>query len=159
MNTAEYRRNRLNYGTPGERLEEWLNDRGTMNARIISSNSPDLGMEVDAHDLGNGYHVCLDTEDSGDPIYGWSNSGEIEYANIPAGFSNLSVCFTGQYGSPNCMHNSEYVGGRLASLIAKTPGLWRFPVVMWDCDDDCEECDETDCEPVIEGWLVLAKPE
>lgn len=73
-------------------------------------------------------------DDSWSPIYGYS--GQI---NGSSGF---------------IMHNSEYMGGRLADYILEAPGLYACIVADWDCTEDCElDCDGDHAE----GWAVVTK--
>lgn len=50
------------------------------------------------------------------------------------------------------MHNSEFIGGRLADDILSRPGIYVVVVATWDPD---EEDDDDDGETLIEGWAVL----
>lgn len=140
--------------TPGERLSYWLRSSGRSAARIVLSDHPDIGMEVDVFDLGNGYSVCVDTEDPGDFVEARAREDEVTY-DIPKGFSNLSRWFTEVNWSPDCMHDSEFVGGGLAEVLANLLGVWRFPRVMWDEDEEITVEAGTD---TIEGWMVLYAP-
>jgi hypothetical protein len=79
--------------------------------------------------------------------------------SLPEGWE-LMRGYTGQYGynGPH-MHQSEYIGGRMARDILETPGLYVSLMVTPDCgytEDFCNEYDGCQCEPT--GWVVATKP-
>lgn len=65
--------------------------------------------------------------------------------------------YTGQYGySGPVMHNSEYLGGRMASDLLADPGTYVVTAATWTHIDE----DNNDDEPYfVEGWVVLKKKE
>lgn len=66
------------------------------------------------------------------------------------GWSVMSDGYTGQQGGGNVMHNSEFIGGRLARDILATPGYYVAVYCTWTPEDDTDE-DEDD---TVEGWAV-----
>lgn len=61
--------------------------------------------------------------------------------------------YTGQYGTNGpIMHNSEYIGGRLAKDILSTPGVYVAIVADWSPD---ESAGETWDDDRIEGWAIV----
>jgi hypothetical protein len=78
-------------------------------------------------------------------LYGCSD-GTVETVD---GWTLLSG-YTGQYGySGPIMHNSEFIGGRLADDILSTPGTYVALICYWLDDEDSDE-DET----YSEGWAI-----
>lgn len=57
--------------------------------------------------------------------------------------------WTGQYGyNGSVMHDSEFVGGRIADHVLSTPGYWKaVPADHYAPDEDA----------VSEGWVLLHK--
>jgi len=55
-----------------------------------------------------------------------------------------------QMGGGHIMHDSEFVGGRLADEILETPGYYVVIESHHSCN---EECDES-CEEGPDGWAV-----
>jgi hypothetical protein len=78
---------------------------------------------------------------------------------LPEGWSVMNG-YSGQHGySGPDMHQSEYIGGRMARDILETPGLYVALVVEADCgyrEEDCNEEDGCQCEP--DGWVVATLP-
>lgn len=75
----------------------------------------------------------------------------------------LLVGFTGKFGSYGpVMHDSEYIGGRLADLIIRDGGEFSIAGADWNCDDEssdgahenqsCENCDGHGY--TAEGWVI-----
>ncbi len=65
--------------------------------------------------------------------------------------------YTGQYSySGPVMHDSEYIGGRLATDILNTPGVYAAVVNYSECDQVNEEdCCPVDCnDDHIDGWAI-----
>lgn len=58
--------------------------------------------------------------------------------------------YSGQQGGGALMHNSEYIGGRMASDILDTPGVYVSLVCYWTPEDD----DDDDADADIEGWAI-----
>lgn len=62
--------------------------------------------------------------------------------------------YSSQYGySGPIMHNSEFIGGRLADDILSTPGTYVSVVAYWTGEDETDD-DEND-EPIVEGWAIV----
>lgn len=81
------------------------------------------------------------------------------HESLPEGWSLMSG-YTGQYGynGPH-MHQSEFIGGRMARDILETPGLYVVLEVTPNCnytEDDCNEDDGCNCEAT--EWVVATKP-
>jgi hypothetical protein len=80
------------------------------------------------------------------------NDGELDAGDKPWRLIGNSR----QQGGGQIMHNSEFVGGRLADMILESPGLYVAIVCSWDCNDLHEH---DDCEVgVIEGWGLAHLP-
>lgn len=63
--------------------------------------------------------------------------------------------YTGQYGySGPIMHNSEYIGGRLAEDILDTPGFYVALVCYWPDDEDTTDEDREIDGDYAEGWAI-----
>lgn len=61
--------------------------------------------------------------------------------------------YTGQYGyNGPVMHNSEYIGGKLARDILTTPGIYAAVVADWSPD---ESEGQTWDDDRYEGWAVV----
>lgn len=61
--------------------------------------------------------------------------------------------YSGQHAySGPVMHNSEFIGGRLAQDILATPGFYVAIVASWDNDED------EDDNPTVEGWAIAYRP-
>jgi hypothetical protein len=79
--------------------------------------------------------------------------------NLPDGWTLMNG-YSGQYSySGPEMHQSEYIGGRMARDILETPGDYVALIVRADCGYTQEFCTEEsgcDCEP--SGWAVATKP-
>lgn len=72
-------------------------------------------------------------------------------------FTNVSSRHTGQYTSPDCMHDSESLSEGMLSEYMH-PGEYAIAYIDWLCEgDDCDADDHDKCEPYPEGWLFLAK--
>lgn len=74
-----------------------------------------------------------------------------------SGWETWSRGYTGQdrYHGP-VMHNSEYLGGRMASDLLAEPGIYVLTAATWTPIDE----DNDDDEPYyVEGWVVLKKKE
>jgi hypothetical protein len=66
-------------------------------------------------------------------------------------WSFFSAGYSGQYGySGPIMHNSEYIGGRLADDIIATPGIYAAVVAYWTNDDP-----DDDAGSDSEGWAIV----
>ena len=79
-------------------------------------------------------------------------NGELD--SYTPGWNLISAGYTGQdrYNGP-IMHNSEYIGGRLADDILAEPGYYVALPSEYACDES-HNCDE-ECESAItEGWAV-----
>lgn len=60
--------------------------------------------------------------------------------------------YSGQYRySGPIMHNSEFIGGRMADDILSTPGIYVAVAAQWSPDDDDDDYDTPD---TVEGWAV-----
>lgn len=71
-------------------------------------------------------------------VYG--SDGEVDIDSDQWEF--FSTGYTGQYGyNGPVMHDSEFLGGRLARDILETPGVYVLCPVYWEDDS--------------EGWVVL----
>jgi hypothetical protein len=67
----------------------------------------------------------------------------------------FSTGYTGQYGYRGpIMHNSEFIGGRLADDILSTPGVYAAVVADWSCGEDSDDCEDSGCDHA-EGWAVV----
>lgn len=63
--------------------------------------------------------------------------------------------YTGAHGyNGPVMHNSEYIGGRLARDILATPGIYVAVVAYWTRDDDADTDADTDADNNVEGWAI-----
>jgi hypothetical protein len=62
----------------------------------------------------------------------------------------FSTGYTGQYGYRGpIMHDSEFIGGRLADDILAAPGIYCAVVADWSPEDGAEDGDN------FEGWAVV----
>lgn len=61
--------------------------------------------------------------------------------------------YTGQQGGGDTMHNSEFIGGRMAEDILSTPGVYVAVICYWDPDED----EDPEDGPFIEGWGVARR--
>lgn len=58
--------------------------------------------------------------------------------------------YTGQYSySGPVMHNSEYLGGRMAADLLADPGVYVVTAAEWSPEDDDEDDDL-----YYEGWVI-----
>lgn len=71
---------------------------------------------------------------------------ELFESELPNGWDFASAGYTGQQGGGNIMHDSEYIGGRLAQDILSEPGVY-VAVVNNYCDGD------------MEGWAIAKQNE
>lgn len=118
---------------------------------------------IDGHNLGNGNYVYGSVSDSHDgSVYGTEGEPIDLSGTSYSEFTNLSSRFTGQHGRPNGMHDSEYVGGGMADVLAETPGEYCLPYIVWPCTESCSDCDGSGvgakgvyCDQDLEGWLCL----
>ena len=146
--------------TAGETLANILSNKGWSEFTIEPIDS-DTGVTYGSFDLGNGNQVYGFISQYSDGVYATpGNDVDLAAANF-GDWDNLSRFYTGQHSAPNGMHDSEYVGGRLAEDMARVPGEYALPYVTWYCDEDCD-CEGEGvlpnneyCELDIEGWLVL----
>lgn len=61
----------------------------------------------------------------------------------------FSTGYTGQYGYRGpIMHNSEFIGGRLAEDILAAPGIYCAVVAYWSAG-------EGEDHDTIEGWAIV----
>lgn len=59
--------------------------------------------------------------------------------------------YSGQYRySGPIMHNSEFLGGRMALDVLDTPGVYVCVIANWSPDEDDDEDSDT-----AEGWALL----
>lgn len=72
-----------------------------------------------------------------------------------SGWETWSQGYTGQdsYSGP-VMHNSEYLGGRMAVDLLNDPGVYVITAATWSPIDEINND-----EPYIEGWVVLKMKE
>lgn len=63
--------------------------------------------------------------------------------------------YTGQYGGGDTMHNSEFIGGRMAEDILSTPGVYVALVCYWDPEGP--EDGDGEVEDYVEGWAVARR--
>ena len=88
--------------------------------------------------------------------------GHADPAVSELGWEFFSRGYTGQYGynGPE-MHQSEFIGGRMAKDILATPGEYAVCAVRYECDDDCrefwEDGEESCGDYHYESWVVLKK--
>lgn len=110
------------------------------------------------HDLGNGMSVSSLNHD-----YFVRASQDYGYDLHSAGleqFTNVSARHTGQYGGPDCLHDSESLSVGMLSQYMQ-PGEYAVAFLDWECSGDhyLEELpadfDHRDCELHSEGWLFL----
>ena len=122
-----------------------VNDDGTL--ELSGNFAPDV--------WGEQGHADPVVEDDFAPDV-WGQQGQ--------GWEFFSRGYTGQHGynGPE-MHQSEYLGGRLADDILATPGEYAVVGVNYDCDEDmCGEhwdpmtqrCPEF---PHVESWVVVRR--
>lgn len=147
--------------SPGTILADFLRNIGTEEFTVEPFDSEEHYLPSGCVDLTNGNYVYSFISQMTDGVY--CTPGEepdISAANF-GDWDNLSRFYTGQYTAPNSMHDSEYVGGRLAEDMARVQGEYALPYVTYYCDSDCE-CGGDGvlpggdyCELDIEGWLVL----
>lgn len=144
----------------GNILSEYISNKG-ISEFTVEPIDADMGVSYGAVDLGNGNQVYDFISQMTDGVY-CTPGNEIDMASCNfQDWDNLSRFYTGQYGAPNAMHDSEYVGGRLADDMARVPGEYALPYVTWYCESDCECGGEgvlpsgDYCELDIEGWLVM----
>jgi len=71
-------------------------------------------------------------------------------------WDNFLIGYTGQCGVASPMHNSEFIGGKVADDILDSPGIYVAVVCYWDCDDEeCELDSYGECTTDhAEGWTV-----
>lgn len=103
-------------------------------------------------DVEEYYYFELSTDLGEDGIWHPSES-------LPEGWSLMNG-YSGQqgYAGPH-MHQSEYIGGRMARDILETPGLYVALYVTANCGYTEEGCTEEDgcyCEET--EWAVAFKP-
>lgn len=64
-----------------------------------------------------------------------------------------------QQGGGQIMHNSEFIGGRLADMILESPGLYVAIVCNWTCDCEVPDMPDAECNtPHDEGWGLAHLP-
>lgn len=146
--------------SPGAILSGFIRNYGC-DEFTVEPIDPETGVPYGSADLGNGNHIYNFVSQMTDSVT-CSPGEEIDMAACNFGdWDNLSRFYTGQYGAPNSMHDSEYVGGRLAEDMARVPGEYAIPYITWDCDSECECGGDSVlpagayCDLLIEGWLVL----
>ena len=135
--------------TPEQTLLDLINNFGWT--------SWEIGLDdTQEHDLGNGLSVSglnLDTFVRANQEYGYA----LDETDLGQ-FTNVSARHTGQYGGPDCMHNSEYLSAGMLSQYMQ-PGEYAIASIDWVCapGDDCgvEDDDHSECELYSEGWLFL----
>lgn len=80
---------------------------------------------------------------------------EVDPCGLLGDWELVTAGYSGQYGYPGpIMHNSEYVGGRLAEDILDTPGLYVALVCYWPVDPDASDEDREIDGDYAEGWAV-----
>lgn len=63
----------------------------------------------------------------------------------------ITYGYTGQYGYRGpVMHDSEFIGGKLAADILAEPGVYVAVVAHWSP----EHGDDDSTEDIVEGWAV-----
>lgn len=90
----------------------------------------------------------------------WGCQGQADPDVSDEGWEFFSRGYTGQHGySGPEMHQSEFLGGRLAEDILTTPGEYALAIVYYECDEDCQHLwpdGEESCGDMhIESWVVL----
>lgn len=146
--------------SPGVILAEAIANRGVAEF-TVEPLGPGERPSYGCLDLTNGNQLSFFISQDTDVVRGTPGNGvDLSACNF-GDWDNLSSAYTGQYGAPDSMHDSEFVGGRLAEDMAATPGEYALPFIDWDCGDDCE-CEGDGvlpggdyCETVSEGWVVL----
>lgn len=146
--------------TPGNILADYIDNKGGSEF-TIEPIDPDTGILSGATDLGNGNQVYDFISQTTDGVY-CAPGNEIDFMSCNLqDWDNLSRFYTGQHTAPAAMHDSEYVGGKLAEDMARVPGEYYLPYIMWWCDSNCD-CGGDGvlpggdyCELDIEGWLVM----
>jgi hypothetical protein len=79
-----------------------------------------------------------------------------------SGWETWSQGYTGQYSYQGpVMHNSEYLGGRMASDLLAEPGVYVLTPAHWrpTIEDEADPDFNIDNYDDIEGWVVLKKKE
>lgn len=145
--------------TPGSILSDLIRNKGWNEFTI--ERTEDGHVPYGCHDLGNGKHAYGFISSMLDGVYCTpGESPDMSAANL-GDWDNLSHMYTGQYGGGWSMHDSEYVGGRMAEDFARVPGEYALPYVTWYCESDCD-CEGGGvlpggdyCEQDIEGWLAM----
>lgn len=145
--------------TPGSILSDLIRNHGWDEFTI--ERTEDGHVPYDCHDLGNGNHVYGFISSMSDGVYcAPGESPDMAAANL-GDWDNLSHMYTGRYGGGWSMHDSEYVGGRMAEDFARVPGEYALPYVTWYCESDCD-CEGDGvlpggdyCEQDTEGWLAM----
>lgn len=114
------------------------------------------------HELGNGLSVSglnLEYAVRADSTETTGYRYDIDGADLGQ-FNNVSAQHTGQYSSPDCMHDGESLSAHMLSQYMQ-PGEYAIAFIDWDCapGDDCGVDDDLDdhslCELYPEGWLFL----
>lgn len=112
----------------------------------------------DQHDRG---HTWPSTQpEEAIAIYGEDPDDEQLKEAMPLGW-DLVTGYTGQYGYRGpAMHDSEYIGGRLAEAILEHPGFYQTSYIDWYTTVDqlteqqFHDDVEFSSEPHPEGWVV-----
>lgn len=145
--------------SPGKILSDLIRNFGW--SEFTVERTSDNRIPYGCHDLGNGNHVYGFISDILDGVYCIPGESPDMTACNFRDWTNLSSTYTGQYGGGWSMHDSEFVGGRMADDFARVPGEYALPYVTWYCDADCE-CGGDGvlpggeyCELDIEGWLAM----
>ena len=139
--------------TPEQTLLDLINNFGWT--------SWEIGLDdTQEHDLGNGLSVSdldLDCTVRADSTETAGYRYDLHGSDLGQ-FTNVSARHTGQFGGPDCMHNSEYLSAGMLSQYMQ-PGEFAIAFIDWVCapGDDCgvEDDDHSECEPYSEGWLFL----
>ena len=123
----------------------------------------EIGLDdTQEHDLGNGLSVSdldLDCTVRADSTETAGYRYDLHGSDLGQ-FTNVSARHTGQFGGPDCMHNSEYLSAGMLSQYMQ-PGEYAIASIDWVCapGDDCgvedDDFDHPECELYSEGWLFL----
>lgn len=82
----------------------------------------------------------------------------LDYELDTKGWTLFTHGYSGQWNySGPVMHDSEYIGGDLATDILSNPGLYVAVVCYHTCECDGEDHHEEECETTTEGWAIARR--
>lgn len=87
--------------------------------------------------------------------HGEGPDGKVDPYGMLGDWTLITTGYSGQdrYSGP-IMHNSEFIGGRLAEDILAEPGYYVALACYWPDDEDTTEEDRETDGDYVEGWAV-----